>query len=58
MSERTARLMERGAQGSESAEEAWESLKELREDTDWDPEAVRPAGSSSSEFRHSVAADD
>lgn len=50
--------MERGAEGDESAEEAWESLKELREEIDWDPEAIRPADSSSFEVRYALSADD
>lgn len=58
MSERTARLMEQGLEQYDTAEEAWDSLKELRDDTDWDLDAVQPSETSASEFRYPLAADD
>lgn len=40
MSDRTAELVERAREKYDSAEEAWESLKE--ESVDWDIEKVKP----------------
>lgn len=58
MSDRTARLMAQGIERYDSAEEAWESLKELRGEIDWDPEAVRPDATSSVVARYPLSADD
>ena len=41
MSERTARLFEDAQREYDSAEEAWEAAKELREEIDWDSDSVR-----------------
>lgn len=57
MSERSARLIERGLERFDSAESAWESLSERREDIDWDYDAVR-ADHSPSVNRFTMSADD
>ena len=58
MSERSARLVERGLERFNSAEEAWESLTERSDRLDWDGNAVRPDSEPGTENRHNVLADD
>ncbi|WP_226041152.1 hypothetical protein [Natrinema sp. DC36] len=41
MSDRAAELFKQAKNGSKTAEEAWEELKEMREEVDWDVDAIR-----------------
>lgn len=58
MSERSARLFERGSSRFESAEEAWDALAERRNRLDWDLEAVRIDPHTGTENRYRLSASD